>query len=78
MKNLKKLTREDLRNLKGGRACSVATQASNGTWTTTTGSCGVIYLPGSAGDWPVAMGYCNTGSGYHPVTSNGGVSHCND
>lgn len=78
MKNLKKLSRQDLRNVIGGRACSVAIQGSDGTWVTRTGTCDVAYIGGGLGDGPaIPTGYCNTGLGYHPVTSNGGVSRCN-
>ncbi|MDQ1097167.1 MULTISPECIES: bacteriocin-like protein [unclassified Chryseobacterium] len=77
MSNLKKLTRENLRNIKGGRACSVAIQGSDGTWVTREGTCDVSFVPVGMGQSSSPVAYCNTGLGYHPVTSNGGVSRCN-
>lgn len=70
MRNLKKLTRDDLRNLRGGKACSVAIQGSDGSWTIRTGTCSI----GSH----IGMGYCETGLGNITIISNGGNSHCND
>lgn len=72
MKNFKKLSREELKNVAGGRACSVAVQQSNGTWITETGTC---RAPQFFGSGPY---YCETGNGNVPLSSNGGVSHCND
>nr|WP_234047745.1 hypothetical protein [Chryseobacterium paridis] len=62
-----------MRNLGGGRrACSVAIQGSDGKWTTRTGSCVEPSLSN------MFNGYCETGLGQVDITSNGGVSHCND
>ena len=76
MKNLKKLSREDLKIVQGvKRACSVAIQGSDGTWVTRTGTCDTYHY-GVSGTGSV--GYCNTSLGYMPVTSNGGKSRCDD
>lgn len=72
MKNLKKLSREELRNVAGGRACSIVVQLANGTWETHTGEC---RAPKFFGNGPY---YCETGLGNIALSSNGGVSHCND
>jgi hypothetical protein len=69
MKNFKKLSREDLRNVNGGRGCSVAIQGTDGTWVTRTGTCN---FDAGVGGW------CNVGLGNIKLTSNEGVSHCND
>lgn len=74
MKNFKKLSRENLRTSHGGkRACSIAIQGSDGTWTTRTGYCS------SAGPIEgLGPSYCETGLGNISITSNGGRSRCND
>ncbi len=72
MKNLKKLTREELRNVAGGRACSIAIQQPNGSWITYPGSCG--YVSGGGGQGSMQ---CNIGTGLtYELSSNGGVSRC--
>ncbi|MBK1896140.1 bacteriocin-like protein [Chryseobacterium paridis] len=77
MNNLKKLSREDLRNLGGGRrACSIAIQGSDGTWVTRTGSCMTLTAESPSG-LQVSTSYCETGLGMINVTSNGGDSRCN-
>jgi hypothetical protein len=70
MKNFKKLSREALRNVNGGRGCSVAIQGTDGTWVTRTGTC--ANRPGGLAS------YCETGLGNVSLTSNEGISHCND
>ncbi|MCS3868154.1 hypothetical protein J3D55_001070 [Chryseobacterium ginsenosidimutans] len=85
MKNLKKLSRNELKTLQGGRrACSVAIQNSNGTWTTHYGLCASVvgYDVGNEFGELVTIAtngpqYCNFGQGVTQVTSNGGVSRCN-
>lgn len=68
MKNLKKITRNDLKHIVGGKTpCKHVIQGSDGTWVTRTGYC-VESLGGG--------GFCNTGLGQTKVTSNGGVSRC--
>ncbi|WP_294219443.1 hypothetical protein [uncultured Chryseobacterium sp.] len=73
MKNFKKLTRENLRSIKGGRACSIAIQGSDGRWTTRTGTCQPVGPVAGVGS-----SYCETGLGNIHLSSNDGVSHCND
>jgi len=72
MKNLKKLSKKDLSNILGGRACSVSVQQSNGSWVTYSGTC---RAPQFFGSGPY---YCETGRGPLAITSNGGVSRCNN
>ena len=84
MKNFKKLSREELKNTFGGQACTLTIQGSDGTWTTRTWTCQTRQVT-KVGDstatiiWNLltAESYCETGLGYIPVTSNGGVSRCN-
>ena len=72
MKNFKKLSRNELRNVSGGRrACSIAIQGSDGTWTTRTGSCTSTFFG-------ILPSTCDVGLGQVELTSNGGQSHCND
>ena len=85
MKNLKKLSREELRNVGGGKACSIVVQNSNGTWSTHFGTCAsvVSYDVGNEFGELVSIAtsgpkYCSTDLGHVALTSNGGVSHCND
>lgn len=86
MKNIKKLSRNELKSVQGGRrACSVAVQNSNGSWTTYYGTCAsvVSYDVGNEFGELVSIAtsgpkYCSTSLGNIPVTSNGGVSRCND
>lgn len=84
MKNLKKLSRNELKNVQGGRACSVAIQNSNGTWTTHYGTCASVVSYDVGNEFgelaTIATNgaqYCNFGQGVTQVTSNGGVSRCN-
>jgi hypothetical protein len=86
MKNLKKLSRTDLKTISGGRkACSIVVHNANGTYSTHTGTCAsvVSYNIGNEFGELVAIAtsgpkYCSTDLGNVPLTSNGGVSHCND
>ena len=84
MKNFTKLSRNELKNVQGGRACSVAIQNSNGSWTTHYGVCSstVSHHVGNEVNELIASAtnttnYCNFGQGVVAVTSNGGVSRCN-
>lgn len=84
MKNLKKLSRNELKSVQGGRVCSIAVQNSNGTWTTHYGTCAsvVSYNVGNEFGELASIAtsgpkYCSTSLGNIPITSNGGVSHCN-
>ncbi|MDR6517264.1 bacteriocin-like protein [Chryseobacterium camelliae] len=80
MKNFKKLSRVQLKSVVGGRACSLAIQQSDGSWVTYSGSCS--FHMGNANEgtgYPQGSHYCNIGDGkVHQLTSNGGVSHCDD
>ena len=84
MKNLKKLSRNELRNVVGGRACSIVVKQPNGTYITYKGTCTTTQPPNDPAmsaliGWALSSpGYCETGMGNLTLTSNGGVSHCND
>ncbi|MEY8758690.1 bacteriocin-like protein [Chryseobacterium tongliaoense] len=81
MKNLKKLSKNELKNVLGGvKACSVAIQKPDGSWVTHQGICAYVYNTTSPnGVTYNGTYYCNTGTGNnHVITSNGGISHCND
>jgi len=84
MKNFKKLSRNELKDVQGGRACSVAIQNSNGSWTTHYGVCASKVNTDVGNEFSQLVGsatggnnYCNFGQGVVAVTSNGGVSRCN-
>ncbi len=85
MKNFKKLSREDLRNVNGGKACSLTVQQPNGSWVTYQGQCkGVVddYTISSNGSGGTTIQitashrYCEAGFGEVALSSNGGVSRC--
>lgn len=79
MKNLKKLSRQDLRNVIGGRrACAHFIQGNNGEWIRRDGECVTTVEWHQVGDVsvPVKTSYCDTGLGQVNVTSNGGQSRC--
>ncbi|WP_415325472.1 bacteriocin-like protein [Chryseobacterium sp. MMS23-Vi53] len=85
MKNLKKLSREELRNVNGGKACAIVVNNGNGTYSTHYGTCAsvVSYNVGNEFGELVAIAtsgpkYCSTSLGNVALSSNGGVSHCND
>ncbi|WP_081413966.1 bacteriocin-like protein [Chryseobacterium daeguense] len=85
MKNLKKLSRNELKRISGGRkACSVVVKQPDGSFKTYPGTCSTTKPPNSAVlsdlvNWALTSpGYCETGLGNLTLTSNGGVSHCND
>jgi DNA-binding beta-propeller fold protein YncE len=86
MKNLKKLSRTDLKTISGGRkACSIVVYEGNGVYTTHSGTCAsvVSYNVGNEFGELVSIAtsgpkYCSTDLGNVALTSNGGVSHCND
>lgn len=79
MKNLKKLSRQDLKEITGGKPCTLSVKAPNGTWTTYSGTCNTtVTMVQITDDYsvPVKHSYCNAGLGDVPLTSNGGVSRC--
>lgn len=84
MKNFKKLSREELKNVFGGQSCSLVIQGSNGQWITRSGTCKTVtkisYMVGP-GDSQIPIvsshSYCETGLGETNLSSNGGVSRCN-
>ena len=84
MRNFKKLSREELKNVLGGQSCSIAIQGSDGSWTTRTGECkrAVNVAPGKSSTVEIIADqlspemYCETGLGNIPLTSNGGRSRC--
>ncbi|WP_143883099.1 bacteriocin-like protein [Chryseobacterium binzhouense] len=78
MKNLKKLSRNDLGNILGGQACTLSIQGSNGQWVTRTGTCEKKMELIHVGELtiPTFTSYCETGLGQVNVTSNGGRSRC--
>ncbi|WBX95977.1 hypothetical protein [Chryseobacterium gambrini] len=74
MKKFTKLSREQLRDVLGGRRCSIAIQQPNGTWETNYGTCGFVMGSHGLGSYQ-----CNIGTGKtYQLSSNGGVSHCED
>jgi hypothetical protein len=79
MKNLKRLSRQDLKEITGGKACILSVQAPNGTWTDYSGTCSTtVTMVQITDDYsvPVKHSYCNAGLGNVPLSSNGGVSRC--
>ncbi|WP_445432828.1 bacteriocin-like protein [Chryseobacterium indoltheticum] len=79
MTKLKKLSRNDLRNVTGGQSCTLSIQGSDGKWVTRKGVCKVsVTLTQVTDDLsiPSATSYCETGLGQVNVTSNGGNSRC--
>jgi hypothetical protein len=86
MKNFKKLSREELKNVFGGKGCKLVVANANGTYTTYSGVCKTpVTLEwvstglDTGGFYPVASGpsFCDTGDGVaHNLSSNGGVSRC--
>lgn len=78
MKKLKKLSRNDLKNVKGGQDCTLSIQQPDGTWRTYQGTC--AYHAGNTNTgtgYPQGSYHCDIGDGQvHPITSNGGVSRC--
>ncbi|WP_265428453.1 bacteriocin-like protein [Chryseobacterium sp. YIM B08800] len=78
MKNFKKLSRKDLKNVVGGQACTLSIQGSNGEWVTRSGTCAKKMELVTIGEvtLPTFTSYCETGLGQVPVTSNGGKSRC--
>ncbi|WP_294292420.1 hypothetical protein [uncultured Chryseobacterium sp.] len=79
MKNLKKLSRQDLKEMFGGRrACAHFIQGNDGEWVRRDGECVTTVEWHQVGDTsvPVKSSYCDTGLGHTNVTSNGGQSRC--
>ncbi|KAB1231026.1 bacteriocin-like protein [Chryseobacterium viscerum] len=81
MKNLKKLSRNELKDVFGGNVgdpCSLSVQQANGSWITYPGKC--AYVMNTTSSNGVTWGgsyYCETGTGNsHAITSNSGVSRC--
>lgn len=79
MKNFKQLSRNDLKNVVGGRACTLSIQQPNGTWVTHEGTCNFRSTGTNNGVTYNGYHYCNIGDGInHALTSNGGLSRCNE
>jgi len=78
MKNLKKLSRKELKDVKGGQSCVLYVQGSNGAWVPRTGVCKKVVSFTQVGDVsiPSTSSYCETGLGQVPLSSNGGQSRC--
>lgn len=79
MKNLKKLSRKELKDVNGGRkACRHVIQGDDGKWITRVGECNTRIEMVQVGpiSVPQKHSYCETGLGEVNVTSNGGVSRC--
>ncbi|WP_336731252.1 bacteriocin-like protein [Chryseobacterium sp. VD8] len=79
MKNFKKLSRNDLKEINGGKACTLSIQAPNGTWINYPGTCNYTITMVPITDElsvPVKHSFCNAGLGDVPLSSNGGVSRC--
>jgi len=78
MKNLKRLSRQDLKEITGGKACIHYVQADNGQWFPRTGQCVTTVEWQQVGNVsvPIKSSYCSTGLGQVAVTSNGGESRC--
>lgn len=83
MKNFKKLSREELKSVNGGKAdgksCKLVIMSPNGTSVTYTGTCSITvdynYINGTS--YPTTRSYCNVGLGSSvPLTSNNGSSYC--
>ncbi|MCT3692604.1 hypothetical protein HZP84_12365 [Elizabethkingia anophelis] len=72
MKNFKKLSRSQLKSVSGGIACTLVVKQANGTFKTYSGTCTAPPFFGTGGY------YCETGLGRQELTSNGGVSRCNE
>lgn len=79
MKNFKKLSREELRSVKGGRGCKLVVPDGNGGYVTHMGTCQSEYVDATFPNGvniSYSISYCETGSGRHQLTSNGGDSRC--
>ncbi|NJM80563.1 MAG: hypothetical protein HC854_14835 [Flavobacterium sp.] len=82
MKNFKKLSREELKSVFGGQACTLTVKQSDGSYITYSGTCDrkVTMHYDSLNDSyysSVGPSFCNTGDGVaHTLTSNGGKSRC--
>jgi hypothetical protein len=84
-----KLSRNEMKNVMGGTACSYTWQDSAGAWHTETGHCATTttaHLTFGGGTalntleylMGETIGFCSTPSHQNPttLTSNGGVSKC--
>ena len=81
MKNFKKLSREELKSVQGGQACTLTVKQSDGSYKTYSGECKTKSLGLGAGAGPeyllASYSYCDIGNGVsYPLTSNGGNSRC--
>lgn len=81
MKNFKKLSREELRNTKGGESCSLVVKQADGSYKTYSGSCKTKSMGFTEAAGPefllATYSYCDIGNGVsYPLTSNGGNSRC--
>ncbi|MCL1676814.1 bacteriocin-like protein [Elizabethkingia meningoseptica] len=84
MKNLKRLSRTELKKVGGGKACSLTVQQADGSYKTYQGTCQVtvdsVVQTSSGGGTQFQYEihrYCEAGFGEVGLTSNGGVSRCN-
>lgn len=81
MKNFKKLSREELRNVSGGTGCSLVMQQADGSYKTYSGTCktkSMGFGAGAGAEYLLASySYCDIGNGVaYPLSSNGGESRC--
>ena len=79
MKNFKKLSREELKNVFGGQSCTLTIQGSDGSWITRSGTCKKVMTLVAISDdisIPQTHSYCETGIGEVSLSSNGGNSRC--
>lgn len=85
MRNFKKLSREELKNIVGGvKSCKLVFPDGNGGYITKTGSCDTMIVSGGgmtgAGPeygLPVSQSFCNIGNGVaYTLSSNNGSSNC--
>lgn len=84
MKNLKKLSREELRNVNGGKSCSLTVKQKDGSYRTYAGTCATTvdsqeFIATSNGVRVqfTTHQYCEAGFGETALSSNGGRSRCN-
>lgn len=81
MKNFKKLSREEMKNVFGGQSCSLVVQQSDGSYRTYSGTCKTKSLGASEAAGAefllASYSYCDIGNGVsYPLSSNGGNSRC--
>lgn len=81
MENFKKLSREEMKNTLGGKACKLVMPDGHGGFKTFIGTCGEAVV--STTSWGIGVSnyttrsFCDIGNGVaYPLTSNGGNSTC--